>query len=1376
MKLRTKFLSTALGLLFPFVGWSPQAQAQMTNVPNTVIPGQNGAKTSLIYKALGGYPQFLSADARYISGILGGAMGFAYDITTDSCYNFLDFTLAAFISPEHYIGQADPAEPISASFVFYKGDSLPLEKIIPGDKSWNEAFITAVQSNGDRIVTMVYDTITLKGKLTHYNVAAIHNGKTGKLICKLPPAWDVPIDGDLFGFGARADCISGDGTVVGGHSTNPFTSGKWSLAFWDVSDPAHPIRHGLEGKQFDFGSFYGANYDGSVLVGGSETGGIGVIVYYDKANKKFTYKTLEPLPGWDFLNLTAVSDDGFILGFCGMSLDPGTREPIVYTEETGVVKISDFYYEYYDIDTRHLNFYTPVAISRDGYNHFGFFEDPDSYYTLPWHTKLTNERILPRARKIMARAARGEVSAQINWQLPFERADKTLTGYNIYRDDNPTPLNPEPLPARTTTFTDGIGLGLTSDLTTGIHTYKIEALYGNEKSLKAASNTVQVVSPDQCFPVQTIGHRLDYNRYATIYWGPSSSEVATVKAHANTLTAATQSADQARGIFNRPVETQAGQETAKETAQAAYPEPKSYINTTLDYLADIDMRTYAGYAAVKIEDEYYTSSHLGGGITVLDRYSEVLRTIKPDSLGSVMSMYYDEGRNYLYCGTQNDIKILDLSEETIDGFVDIFPKTPARFMAYVPELNDGKGGLIAGSAHSCNAYTMDGELIKKDILDFQNIFACGAAYYKNKLYVSSASGKYYNEIYVYDFKDVDHITLTGKPIQVMEDPHLPEYFGYSNGEEVIMVGMTQAASLTICELEDGMALGAVYQCAFIPTRFVMLELESDESIGGYNIYRSVNGGPAQKLNDAPLTTRRYPQNLDEKGLYTYYVEVVPAKAGAPMSAPSRIDSISISAFKPCPKADFKVFESNRLPILSWTPVEHTAGLVGYNLYRDDTELGRFWLDDLRFSYVDEEVTELGVYSYRLESFYEDGCLSDSTAELKLTGEGVAKEPFALTLNAQAAANDTYQVTARWETPMFEEPMALRYGKGWPTNAIIFTDFSQCMAAVGWNKTALAPYKDLYVVGMEYFIGDDPLTFDCFVILNDTIAYTMTDTRPIAGQWRTVWFDQSFSMDQPKEVAVGYSTTYDEEHNGLLLVDDTYVKSGSSDLVSLDGGRQWSTLKAGGKKGTWCIAALVVHKRQLAEATAANGTIDYGKLRNNAVRIMKDQPLNATLEERPYSASLAAAPSAKAPVELIGFNVYRRQDDGGDGEDKKLNTELLTDLQFVDPTAGAHEYTYSVGAVYADHTEVRAEQYIDLTGVANERLQGLDLKLYPNPASEMLFIEGDFESLQIFDMAGHLRKVSPHTRQLPLAGLESGAYLIRFVHANGQTGIYKIMVR
>ncbi|MDE7149580.1 MAG: hypothetical protein K2O01_04125, partial [Bacteroidales bacterium] len=855
----------------------------------------------------------------------------------------------------------------------------------------------------------------------------------------------------------------------------------------------------------------------------------------------------------------------------------------------------------------------------------------------------------------------------------------------------------------------------------GEHIYHVEAVYEEGDAMKAPASPVLVVDAGEIFPVQKIGHRLVYNRFASIYWGISSSEMtngAAAKAIGNPAVGNPASPDRTPAPDGRPYLLDGA--TATTRPAHAEPTPKSHENPQLDYIANVDMRMYSGYVGIKIGDDYYVASHLDGGIRVLDRHNEVKQVIAPNGLGIVLSMVYLEDRHLLYCGSTSDVKVLDLHHP---DHIQMLFKTDsgARHMAYIPELDNGKGGLAVGDHHTCLLYDLEGNKIGSSGLDFSRLHVSGTAYYDGKLYVASQSGPYLNEIHTFDFPTKRPV---GEPVQVNEDPALYNLLSL-DGLLPSLEKTAYAAGLTICKMDDeAVALGAVFQCAYMTSRLMLLELKAPENVKGYNLYR--NG---VKINETPLVSRRYHEELTEPGRYVYHITAV-SETGKE-SEPSPANTITVSGRRPCPAPEtFTAVESNGMAVLSWMPAASEEALVGFNLYRDEALLGQFWDEKICLSYVDETVQTPESYLYRLESFYASGCLASDTAKLTLTGEGKAMPPFGLQVSAEKQA-DRMTVTARWETPMFEEPLALRYGNGMPTDQLNIDGFHEYWAAIGWDTANLALYKDLHVVGMEFFIGNSVTDFSGFVILNDQIVYEKNAGRVVPKQWQTLYFDRSFPMDQPDEIAVGYHAAYTATTTGVMVVDAYYSKTNYSDLISLDGTR-WSTLKAGGFSGSWSIAALVVHKRDL-DAAQTDGLIDYEKLKGRIIRV--DAALSGTtVSAKPLATEApdaAARLSPKAPLTLTGFNVYRRpaEAEANDDAETRLNENLLQSFEFKDTDVKPGEYLYAVSAVYGNGDEVRDEKYIEFLNVRTPGEQ-LNLSVHPNPATETVYIDGAYETLRI----------------------------------------------
>jgi hypothetical protein len=268
-------------------------------------------------------------------------------------------------------------------------------------------------------------------------------------------------------------------------------------------------------------------------------------------------------------------------------------------------------------------------------------------------------------------------------------------------------------------------------------------------------------------------------------------------------------------------------------------------------------------------------------------------------------------------------------------------------------------------------------------------------------------------------------------------------------------------------------------------------------------------------------------------------------------------------------------------------------------------------------------------------------------------------------------------------------------------------------------------------------------------------------------WNVILFDKQFSMNQPVEVAVGYRVTYDNTLS--VAVFDMGPKKGYSDLVSADG-VNWSNMQAlGGVDNNWCINALVVRKRDIQQIMQKNEMVD---IHNPLVKRMEDKNIN--IVSVPLSAAAAFADKASsATLRLNGFNIYKN--------DVRQNSSPQTILYYNDSSIAGGNYSYRVSAVYNEGaTEVSSESIvIDLTGGLGieEQAKEILISAYPNPANQVFYVNGDYKSLQITDMAGVIVKRHNNPANSVYVGdLSAGTYLLRFTLHDSNVVVRKLVVR
>lgn len=1329
-----------------FIGWSAQAQ---DDVASQTYAGHDNSKVVVMTGLQDGMFTFLSEDKRYLSGNATNEFGFVLDFQTGKTSIFNNYVLYAYLAPNRYV--ASPRGENAMPYFVFNGQNFDLEKTIQNSETYtNDISYWNAQPNGDRVVMLGYEWDYGYNSLNQWDsttnpVGVIYDGKTGKVVTKLHSYWPrkTPLrNAENINYGSRANAISADGKVVGGWGTWPTDSviSTWQTTFWDLADfetTGEVHTYAIADTRFSMSDLTGANRDGSILVGYNEETGHGLIIHYNRDQKSFTIDTISPLPGYGLLFLNTVDDNGAIFGYCGVAADPGTRKAVVYTKESGLIDLTTFLYEYYDISIP-TELGCPTITSLDGSIVAGFYFL--NGFKMPWYIQFGSERILPRARNVSAKAIGTGFNARVTWQEPLT-SEHTLTGYEIYRDTISTPI---------ATLGKNILTYIDEDCEEDYHIYKVVAVYGTQKAAPTTSNTIMTGS---IFPVQQIGHRLQYNRYASVYWGVPSSEVVT-------------------GVTNKVAPKSGKVEInrtpavlASRTAAATSLQAKQYTNTSLDYIYNVDMLMYNGYCGIKIGDLYYVSSWQGESIRILDQYNTVKQEWKPQGLNeSVLSMVYFPDKQQLYCGTLNTIYTIDLTKP--DRIITKF-NVPSRHLTYLPdlEIKGNKGVLMAGGWDAAAFFTLDGKYLEESGFDFTDLAVTGTAYHNGKVYAASQSGPYSNEIYVFDVATRQQI---GEPIQVVEDPAVYNVLN-PEGDDVDLSQLSVAGGLTTCMLEDStMALVAGYQCSYVRSQLMFLELESAPGRNGYDLYR--NG----ELIARNLTSRRYYDELTP-GTYQYEVKALYTNKESIFS-PST--TVKVNEYGNClPVKDLKAHETNRWVVLDWD-VPASDAVIGFTVFRDGTELAELWNEAVSFNYNDLSDLKIGsTYTYRIETLYPSGCKAADSVKITITDEGKAMAPFGLNITqkknaAYTADNKLFDVKAEWETPMFEEAMSIGYGGGVMIGYNSFGDNlpKEYWAAIGWDSTDLKLYKDLYLVGMEYMLGDNTESFEAFVYLNNEKVYTESLDRARAKNWQTMYFKHSFPMNQPEEVAVGYHITYNAETTPVAI-DYSTNRPRYSDLLSFDG-EIFASLSAYEINASWAIRALVARKRDIADATV-NGTLNPDLLEGKIMRL-GDLGTPVSLKQTPVKTM--NMPSPKTPLTLKGFNVYRQRVDIEQPE-VKLNTELIKAFSFTEaqplPAGG---YDYTVEAVYAE-TTVKATEFVTLEDVSTEQeLNGMTLTLYPNPASETVYVNGAYAHLQILDLGGRVLRQLPASSQITLNGLMPGTYFFRFTDEIGRMATYKVVVK
>lgn len=408
---------------------------------------------------------------------------------------------------------------------------------------------------------------------------------------------------------------------------------------------------------------------------------------------------------------------------------------------------------------------------------------------------------------------------------PTDITEEKPMGYNVYR--NGVKVNSSLITSQS--YNDVLSA-------TGTFAYTVTSVYKNNgESAESKPVNVEAYEVNDKTAPNAVYADVERNRNISLRWDNPTKEPQVIKAD----------------ITKRPVTTEEG---CPEYVRSFFG-PKSGMAVVTD-------GTYV-YTSVYNED---------GRIEKYDFDGNKLGTYKVDGLKGIRNMAYDGEWLYVADNTTN---IHRVDPATMENMEDIAISEYSRHMAYIPSLDDGKGGFEVGDWQTSIYVTKNGSKIGTGpILKG----ASGTAYYNGKLYAfeqGNDANKY--TVGIYDEKNnrVGSIDL-GKYV------------------EIDNIAAVSAGGMSSFTGKDGITYMLLsLQRQGEPVQFVILDLGGLTTVAGYNVYR--NG---EKRN-AELLTRRYFEETETKeGEYGYAVQTVYINGEtSDMSAVSAVDIISTGTAK-----------------------------------------------------------------------------------------------------------------------------------------------------------------------------------------------------------------------------------------------------------------------------------------------------------------------------------------------------------------------------------------------------------------------------------------------------------------------------------------------
>lgn len=385
---------------------------------------------------------------------------------------------------------------------------------------------------------------------------------------------------------------------------------------------------------------------------------------------------------------------------------------------------------------------------------------------------------------------------------PSSIIEEAPVGYNVYRNGEKC----------NTSLVDR--LSYNDQLTeAGNYNYQVSSVYadGGESNMSSVA-TARIMELGKPLPPQNIAASTELNRTIHLRWDFPLKELSSF-----------------------PIDLSKVQATAEE----GYPEYVSMFRGNL-----------AGEIGVASDGEYiYTTLHSTNGTickyTLDGEYIESILINR--NMNGIRNLVYD-GTHFYAADANSYLYQIDIENKCITDTFSI--SEIARHVAYIPELDNGKGGFEVGDWETSIYVSMrgaklsDGPTLKG---------AAGSAYHNGTLYTFEQGYEHPYTICCYDFASG---TLT-KCINIGDYIEINPETG------------AKAGGMSIIHTHEGLTLLAVALQENSNCRFIFFDLGSINGLAGYNVYR--NG---EKRNNEPIPFRYYTEDETEVGTYEYEIETV----------------------------------------------------------------------------------------------------------------------------------------------------------------------------------------------------------------------------------------------------------------------------------------------------------------------------------------------------------------------------------------------------------------------------------------------------------------------------------------------------------------------
>jgi hypothetical protein len=525
--------------------------------------------------------------------------------------------------------------------------------------------------------------------------------------------------------------------------------------------------------------------------------------------------------------------------------------------------------------------------------------------------------------------------------------------------------------------------------------------------------------------------------------------------------------------------------------------------------------------------------------------------------------------------------------------------------------------------------------------------------------------------------------------------------------EIAVIGPLQTTGNDIWE--EAIPLGSIPESGLVG---VFMEPLGNISTDAYPCIDSDNVGPDGMSYFGPLTSY---QGMALSGIGDFLMDLwimASNKDGmvkAVKYAPNYGNGIARVA-SPAPSATGDL-------TLKQTSNGSKAVLLGYNVYRDGAAID--YVSTPITDYIDYDLNA-GEYNYYVTAVYDEGESNPSNdVTVIIVGPSL---PGPTNLVGPASVIQGEDIDLTWDAPG---------GGGWIQwdagvnngNGIGLTAGGTFSCASRWMPADLTNYNGLSLTAVSFFANADPAATYVIKVWSGSTGTTLLHTQNVTSfnvdEWNEVALTTPIVINAAVDFWFGYSVTH-SAGTFPAGTDDGPAIPYKGDMISTGGA--WVSMSTDyGLDYNWNIAGYV----ELADG------------KNTPMQPMVQNQNTATNASFSFveGNGIAKKFNPTESKDLSGYKVYRKNP--GSSTFNVIGTPVETN--YTDVVNNPGQYYYYVTAVYTNPNGESGPSNTILVDViiGIEDVIFNSTAIYPNPASDMLYIKSEFDikSVRVFNYAG-----------------------------------------